>query len=74
MLLAPESFAPSRQYHADVDLSDDNLEPVDPRDPARGYRSRPIPDDVDLGEVYRGHRPIDAPITTPPDERHHPMA
>jgi ferredoxin len=72
MLLDPEAHAPRRQYHKDVDASDDNLEP-DPADPNK-LRSRPIPDDFDLGEVYRTHRPIDAPITEPPEERHHPMA
>jgi NADH-quinone oxidoreductase subunit I len=61
MLLDPETFAPPRQYHADVDQTDPELH-------------RPIPEDEDLGEVYRHHRPIDAPITSPPEERHHPMA
>jgi NADH-quinone oxidoreductase subunit I len=70
MLLEPENFAPLRQYHQEVDLSDDNLE----RTGTAGYRSRPIPDDIDLGEVYRTHRPLDAPITSDPEERHHPMA
>ncbi len=55
MLLDPERYAPRRQYHPDVDK---------PRDVN-------IPDDLDLGEVYRRHRPIDAPIVSPPDERHH---
>jgi NADH-quinone oxidoreductase subunit I len=55
MLLDPEALAPRRQYHRDVDRTDDNLEP----DPARPgeMRSRPIPDQADLGEVYRTHRP-----------------
>jgi NADH-quinone oxidoreductase subunit I len=61
MLLDPETYAPRRQYHADVDQLDPQLR-------------REIPQDEDLGEVYRRHRPIDAPITTPPEERHHPMA
>jgi NADH-quinone oxidoreductase subunit I len=61
MLLDPEKYAPRRQYHADVDRTDPELR-------------REIPEDQDLGEVYRGHRPITAPLTTPPDERHHPMA
>jgi hypothetical protein len=61
MLLDPEKFAPKRQYHADVDQKDPEL-------------SRVIPEDADLGEVYRTHRPIDAPIVSPPEERHHPMA
>src|SRR5216683_1939177 len=61
MLLDPEKYAPSRQYHADVDQQDPEL-------------TREIPKDEDLGEVYRRHRPIDAPITLPPEERHHPMA
>jgi len=61
MLLDPEKFAPRRQYHADVDQKDPEL-------------TREIPYDEDLGEVYRRHRPIDAPITSPPEERHHPMA
>ncbi len=61
MLLDPEKYAPRRQYHADVDELDPELR-------------REIPEDEDLGEVYRRHRPIDAPSTTPPEERHHPMA
>jgi len=61
MLLDPETYAPRRQYHADVDQKDPDLRRV-------------IPEDEDLGEVYRRHRPIDAPITSPPEERHHPMA
>jgi NADH-quinone oxidoreductase subunit I len=61
MLLDPEKYAPRRQYHADVDQKDPEL-------------TREIPEDEDLGEVYRRHRPIDAPITSPPEERHHPMA
>jgi NADH-quinone oxidoreductase subunit I len=48
MLLDPEKFAPRRQYHADVDQADPELH-------------REIPEDEDLGEVYRRHRPIDAP-------------
>ena len=72
MLLNPEVHAPRRQFHADVDASDDNLEP-DPTRPGQ-LRSRPIPDADDLGEVYRGHRPIDEPITESPEQRHHPMA
>jgi NADH-quinone oxidoreductase subunit I len=55
MLLEPEKYAPKRQFHADVDATDDNLERV----PETGQlRSRPIPDDLDLGEVYRRHRPL----------------
>ena len=61
MLLDPEKYAPRRQYHADVDQTDPELR-------------REIPDDVDLGEVYRLHRPLGAPITSPPETRHHPMA
>jgi NADH-quinone oxidoreductase subunit I len=61
MLLDPEHYAPKRQYHADVDRTDPELK-------------RHIPDDEDLGEVYRTHRPLDAPITTPPESRHHPLA
>ena len=45
MLLDPEKFAPPRQYHADVDQADPELR-------------REIPHDEDLGEVYRGHRPM----------------
>jgi NADH-quinone oxidoreductase subunit I len=45
MLLDPEKYAPRRQYHPDVDK-------------ARDVR---IPDDLDLGEVYRRHRPLGAP-------------
>jgi NADH-quinone oxidoreductase subunit I len=58
MLLDPEKYAPKRQYHPDVDK---------PRDVN-------IPDELDLGEVYRQHRPLDAPITAPPEERHSPRA
>src|ERR1700737_1018937 len=61
MLLDPEKFAPPRQYHADVDQQDPELR-------------REIPEDEDLGEVYRTHRPLGAPITSPPEEQHHPMA
>jgi len=61
MLLDPETYAPPRQYHNDVDSQDPELR-------------REIPEDEDLGEVYRRHRPLDAPITTPPEERHHPLA
>jgi len=61
MLLDPEKYAPRRQYHADVDSKDPELHRV-------------IPEDLDLGEVYRHHRPLDAPIVTPPEERHHPLA
>jgi NADH-quinone oxidoreductase subunit I len=61
MLLDPEKYAPRRQYHADVDQTDPELH-------------REIPDDLDLGEVYRTHRPLGAPITSPPEERHSPMA
>src|SRR2546430_4820578 len=61
MLLDPEQFAPARQYHKDVDSLDPELR-------------RSIPEDLDLGEVYRRHRPLDAPIVSPPDERHHPLA
>jgi NADH-quinone oxidoreductase subunit I len=45
MLLDPEKYAPRRQYHADVDQKDPELR-------------REIPDDQDLGEVYRGHHPL----------------
>ena len=61
MLLDPEHYAPKRQYHPDVDRTDPEL-------------TRHIPEDLDLGEVYRTHRPLDAPITTPPEDRHHPLA
>jgi NADH-quinone oxidoreductase subunit I len=61
MLLDPEKYAPPRQYHPDVDQKDPELR-------------REIPDAVDLGEVYRTHRPIDAPHTAPPEEFHHPLA
>jgi NADH-quinone oxidoreductase subunit I len=61
MLLEPELYAPRRQYHKDVDSSDPEL-------------TRQIPEDEDLGEVYRTHRPLGAPITSPPEERHHPTA
>src|SRR5207253_4578750 len=61
VLLEPEKYAPRRQYHADVDQQDPELR-------------REIPDDLDLGEVYRTHRPLDAPIDSPPEQRHHPMA
>ena len=61
MLLEPEKYAPRRQYHADVDQQDPQLR-------------REIPDDLDLGEVYRTHRPLGAPITAPPDQTHHPLA
>src|SRR5919199_2399706 len=58
MLLDPEKYAPKRQYHPDVDK---------PRDVN-------IPDELDLGEVYRAHRPLAAPITTPLAARHDPRA
>jgi NADH-quinone oxidoreductase subunit I len=61
MLLDPEHYAPKRQYHPDVDRTDPELK-------------REIPDDEDLGEVYRTHRPLGAPITSPPEDRHHPLA
>ncbi|MGI9146349.1 MAG: NuoI/complex I 23 kDa subunit family protein [Chloroflexota bacterium] len=61
MLLDPQDFAPPRQYHADVDQTDPELH-------------REIPEDEDLGEVYRTHRPLDAAITSTPDKQHHPMA
>jgi NADH-quinone oxidoreductase subunit I len=61
MLLDPEKYAPRRQYHADVDQTDPELR-------------REIPEDEDLGQVYRTHRPISAPIVSPPEERHHPLA
>ena len=61
MLLDPEKYAPRRQYHADVDQKDPELH-------------FEIPEDEDLGEVYRMHRPLGAPIDSPPEERHHPMA
>jgi NADH-quinone oxidoreductase subunit I len=47
MLLDPEKYAPRRQYHADVDQTDPELK-------------REIPEDEDLGEVYRRHRPLGA--------------
>jgi hypothetical protein len=53
MLLDPEKYAPERQYHSDVDQKDPEL-------------TRVIPKDEDLGEVYRRHRPLDAP---PPEEQ-----
>lgn len=59
MLLDPDKHAPRRQYHADVDKVTKNMD---------------IPDDLDLGEVYRHHHPLGAPITSPPDQRHHPMS
>jgi NADH-quinone oxidoreductase subunit I len=58
MLLDPEKFAPKRQYHPDVDKP----------------REIDVPDELDLGEVYRRHRPLGAPITAPPEERHDPRA
>ena len=61
MLLDPETFAPRRQYHRDVDSQDPELRRV-------------IPEGEDLGQVYRTHRPIDAPITSEPEARHHPLA
>jgi NADH-quinone oxidoreductase subunit I len=61
MLLDPEKYAPRRQYHPDVDQTDPELR-------------REIPPDQDLGQVYRTHRPLDAPIESPPEERHHPLA
>ena len=45
MLLDHEKYAPPRQYHADVDQKDPELK-------------REIPEDEDLGEVYRRHRPL----------------
>ena len=61
MLLDPEKYAPRRQYHADVDQKDPELR-------------REIPDDEDLGEVYRTHRPLGAPVDVAPEQRHHPLA
>jgi formate hydrogenlyase subunit 6/NADH:ubiquinone oxidoreductase subunit I len=61
MLLDPEKYAPPRQYHPDVDKQDPELRRV-------------IPDHEDLGEVYRTHRPLGAPVTQPPEEQHHPLA
>jgi NADH-quinone oxidoreductase subunit I len=61
MLLDPEKYAPARQYHADVDQKDPEL-------------TRVIPEDDDLGEVYRRHRPLGPGTETPPEERHHPLA
>ena len=58
MLLDPEKYAPRRQFHPDVDKP----------------REVNIPDELDLGEVYRAHRPLAAPITTPPAARHDPRA
>ena len=60
MLLDPYRYAPRRQYHPDVDT---------PKD-----ASFFPPPDLDLGEVYRTHRPLGAPITSPPETRHHPLA
>ena len=59
MLLDPEKYAPRRQYHPDVD---------------RLTKDVNIPDDLDLGEVYRTHRPLGAPIESPPEDRHDPKA
>jgi NADH-quinone oxidoreductase subunit I len=61
MLLDPERYAPKRQYHADVDQLDPEL-------------TREIPEDQDLGQVYRRHRPIDAPVPSAPDAGHPPVA
>jgi len=61
MLLDPEKYAPARQYHADVDKTDPELKRV-------------IPDDQDLGEVYRTHRPLGTPRSMPPEQEHHPPA
>jgi formate hydrogenlyase subunit 6/NADH:ubiquinone oxidoreductase subunit I len=61
MLLNPEKYAPSRQFHPDVGK---------PKD-ARFF---PPSDDQDLGEVYRRHCPLDASIDSPPEKRHHPLA
>jgi NADH-quinone oxidoreductase subunit I len=61
MLLDPEQYAPERQYHADVDQRDPEL-------------TRVIPEDEDLGEVYRRHRPLGAPLDSPPEEPHRPLA
>lgn len=61
MLLDPERFAPRRQFHADVDRP-------------KGPDFFPPDEDLDLGEVYRHHRPIDAPIDGPPEARHDPRA
>jgi hypothetical protein len=60
MLLDPEKYAPARQYHADVDQKDPEL-------------SRVIPEDQDLGEVYRTHRPLGA-SQADPEKEHHPLA
>ena len=35
---------------------------------------REIPDDEDLGEVYRTHRPLGSPPTGQPEREHHPLA
>lgn len=59
MLLDPQQHAPRNQFHADVDVV---------------TKDTVIPDERDLGEVYRGHRPLGAPITRSPAERHHPMS
>jgi NADH-quinone oxidoreductase subunit I len=58
MMLDPEQYAPRRQFHPDVDKP----------------REFTIPDELDLGEVYRRHRPLAAPIVTPPAARHDPRA
>jgi NADH-quinone oxidoreductase subunit I len=50
MLLDPEDFAPRRQYHADVDQTDPELQ-------------RAIPASEDLGLVYRRHHPFGTPPT-----------
>src|SRR5919198_810486 len=61
MLLDPEKYAPKRQYHADVDQQDPELR-------------REIPEDLDLGEVYRTHRPLGAPIVSSPEDTPQPLA
>jgi NADH-quinone oxidoreductase subunit I len=55
MLLDPEQYAPERQYHSDVDQKDPEL-------------TRVIPEDEDLGEVYRRHRPLGAAQEEQPHE------
>jgi NADH-quinone oxidoreductase subunit I len=60
MLLDPERFAPKRQFHASVDTPKDE----------RFFN----PPEYDLGQVYRGHRPLGAPPTPDEEERHHPLA
>jgi formate hydrogenlyase subunit 6/NADH:ubiquinone oxidoreductase subunit I len=43
MLLDPDKYAPKRQYHPEVDKP----------------RAIDVPRELDLGEVYRDHRPLE---------------